>query len=70
MLTCKEATRMMSEAQDRPLSVGERLQLQMHLAMCRGCRNSGVQMDFLRTACRRYLGAARQRGERFPHTLR
>ncbi len=56
MLTCKEATRMMSEAQDRPLSIGERLQLQMHLAMCRGCRNFRVQMDFLRTACRRYLG--------------
>ena len=56
MLTCKEATRMMSEAQDRPLSVGERLQLQMHLAMCRGCRNFRVQMDFLRTACQRHLG--------------
>ena len=53
MLTCKEATRMMSEAQDRPLSIGERLQLRMHLAMCRGCRNFRVQMDFLLTACRR-----------------
>ena len=41
MLTCKEATRMMSEAQDRPLEVGDQLR---------------VQMDFLRTACRRYLG--------------
>lgn len=55
MLTCKEATRMMSEAQDRPLGVGERLQLQMHLAMCRGCRNFREQMDFLRAACRRFV---------------
>jgi hypothetical protein len=56
MLTCKEATRMMSEAQDRSLSVSERLQLEMHLAMCKGCRNFRVQMDFLRAACRRFLG--------------
>lgn len=56
MLTCKEATRMMSEAQDRPLAMGERLQLQMHLAMCRGCRNFREQMDFLRAACRRFIG--------------
>lgn len=56
MLTCKDATRMMSEAQDRSLSVGERLQLEMHLAMCRGCRNFRQQMDFLRAACRRFMG--------------
>ncbi|WP_434515751.1 zf-HC2 domain-containing protein [Dechloromonas sp. ARDL1] len=55
MLNCKDATRLMSEAQDRPLSVGEKLQLEMHLAMCRGCRNFREQMDFLRLACRRYL---------------
>lgn len=59
MLTCKEATRIMSEAQDRSLSVGEKLQLEMHLAMCRGCRSFRAQMDFLRMACRRFL----QRGE-------
>lgn len=55
MLNCKEATRLMSEAQDRPLNVGEKLQLEMHLAMCRGCRNFREQMDFLRLACRRFM---------------
>lgn len=55
MLNCKEATRLMSEAQDRPLGVGEKLQLEMHLAMCRGCRNFREQMDFLRLACRRFM---------------
>lgn len=55
MLNCKDATRLMSEAQDRPLSVGEKLQLEMHLAMCRGCRNFREQMDFLRLACRRFM---------------
>ena len=56
MLSCKDATRMMSEAQDRKLGAGERLQLEMHLALCRGCRNFRQQMEFLRAACRRLLG--------------
>ncbi|MCH2220098.1 MAG: zf-HC2 domain-containing protein [Dechloromonas sp.] len=55
MLTCKDATRLMSEAQDRPLSVGEKLQLEVHLAMCRGCSNFREQMNFLRLACRRFM---------------
>lgn len=55
MLNCKEATRVMSEAQDRQLTIGEKLQLEMHLAMCRGCRNFREQMDFLRLACRRFV---------------
>lgn len=53
MLSCKEATRLLSEAQDRPLGLAEKLQLEMHLTLCRGCRNFRRQMDFLRAACRR-----------------
>lgn len=56
MLTCKEVTHLLSEAQDRKLGVAEKLQLEMHLAICHGCRNFRSQMDFLRQACRRYLG--------------
>lgn len=55
MLSCKEATRLMSEAQDRDTTLAERLQLEMHLAMCHGCRNFRRQMDFLRQACRRFV---------------
>jgi len=55
MLSCKDATRLLSEAQDRKLGVTERLQLEMHLAMCRGCTNFKGQMNFLREACKRYL---------------
>lgn len=55
MLSCKEVTHKLSEAQDRELSLSERLQLEMHLAMCRGCRNFKKQMNFLRMACRRYM---------------
>jgi predicted anti-sigma-YlaC factor YlaD len=52
VLSCKEATRLMSEAQDRKLGLAERVQLEMHLAICKGCRNFDAQMLFLRRACR------------------
>jgi len=54
MLNCKEVTRLLSESQERRLSVYERMQLRMHLAMCRGCSNFEKQMNFIREACRRY----------------
>jgi predicted anti-sigma-YlaC factor YlaD len=54
MLSCKEATRLLSESQDRKLDLPEKMQLEVHLAMCKGCRNFKGQMNFLREACKRY----------------
>lgn len=52
MLSCKQTAYLLSQNQDQPLGLAERLGLRMHLAMCAGCRNLGRQMDFLRRACR------------------
>ena len=54
-ISCKEATRLMSQAQDRELSLGERASLRFHLAICRGCRAVNAQFEFLRRALRRLL---------------
>lgn len=54
MLTCKEVTHLLSEGQDRKLSLSERISMEMHLAMCKGCSNFRKQMNFLRAACRHY----------------
>jgi len=51
MLNCKETTRLLSAGQDRPLSLGERFALEMHLFICTGCANYRKQVDFLRAAC-------------------
>lgn len=56
MLSCKEVTHLLSDGQDRKLTIGERINLEMHLAMCKGCTNYRKQMDFLREACRKYVG--------------
>lgn len=55
MLNCKQATRLMSDGQDRHLSFSERTALKLHVMMCKGCRNFGQQMHTLRGLARRYV---------------
>ncbi|HEX4927929.1 MAG TPA: zf-HC2 domain-containing protein [Burkholderiales bacterium] len=54
-LSCKDATRLISQREDRRLSLAERIALTLHLAICRGCRAIAEQLPFLRRALRRYL---------------
>jgi hypothetical protein len=56
MLTCKHATKLMSQSQDRPLTLRERIGLRLHLMMCSGCTQFERQLHFIRTACRRIGG--------------
>ena len=55
MLSCKEVSHLLSDGLDRKLTIGERIHLEMHLAMCKGCTNYRKQMNFLRAACRKYV---------------
>jgi hypothetical protein len=50
MISCKEATRLASLQMERKLSIPERLQFRLHLAICRGCRRSEKQFLFMRQA--------------------
>ena len=56
MLSCKHATKLMSQSQDKPLGLKERVGLRFHLMMCSGCNNYNKQMEFIRRACRRIGG--------------
>ncbi len=40
-MNCLQATRLLSEAMDRPLTWQEQARLKVHLGMCRGCRQLG-----------------------------
>jgi hypothetical protein len=53
-MTCKEATRIVSQMQDRPLSFWERARLRLHLLVCAACSRFERQMRLLRLAMRRY----------------
>ena len=54
MISCKEATRLLSQAQDRPLSVAERVKLRLHLAVCVACTRFSRQLALMRAALARY----------------
>ena len=55
MPSCRESTRLMSEAWERALTWGERVDLRLHLLMCVGCRNFGKHLDFLHGAAQAYV---------------
>jgi len=48
-LTCKDASRLISEGCERPLSSGERWSLRLHLWICDNCRRFERQLYFLRS---------------------
>ncbi|TRX66160.1 zf-HC2 domain-containing protein [Carboxylicivirga sp. M1479] len=50
MITCKEATYLISKREQDVLSFAERLQLKFHLMMCKYCRRFAEQVHFLNDA--------------------
>jgi hypothetical protein len=54
VITCKEASRLLSQSQDRPLGRFETWKLRMHLRLCDVCTRFGEQLRFMREALQRY----------------
>ena len=54
MLNCERATFLISQAQDRTLSRGERYSLALHTSLCKACRAFGAQIPLLRRAARAF----------------
>lgn len=53
--TCKETSELLSQAQDRALTLREKLALYVHLPICNGCRNFKAQLGFIRRAAREFV---------------
>lgn len=54
MLSCKEASRLISQSLDRQLTVRERLSLRFHLVFCDMCTAFKRQLGIIRNAVRQY----------------
>lgn len=54
MLSCRKTTQLLSERQDRPLQIGEKLSLSLHTGMCSACRRFGQQMTLLSDLSKQY----------------
>jgi hypothetical protein len=53
-LSCKEASRLQSQALDRKLPLMQRIGLRIHLLLCKWCRRYGKQIRFLHDAAREH----------------
>jgi hypothetical protein len=48
--SCRDASRLQSEALDKELSLSKRFGLSLHLLVCKWCRRYGKQIRFVRQA--------------------
>jgi len=60
MLTCKGVSQLVSDSLERKLLLWQRVQVRMHLLMCRFCSRFRKQTLFLRDAARHYLMAVEE----------
>jgi hypothetical protein len=51
---CREVTRLVLEAEERPLSLGERVMLRVHWAACDGCTRFRDHVELMRSALARW----------------
>ena len=54
MVSCKEASRLLSQDQERPMPWWGRVRVRWHLAVCSMCRAFERQLRFIDEAMRRY----------------
>ena len=55
-ISCREASRLISEGMDRRLSAPERIRLRLHVGICDACTRFTSQVAFLRRALKAYPG--------------
>jgi len=54
LVSCQDVSRLLSQAQDAPITPFQRVKVGWHLAVCRMCRTFEKQMRFVQEAMRRY----------------
>ncbi len=60
MLSCRDATRLLSESQERRLTLQEKTGLRLHVLMCPHCRHCQQHMTTLRQAARQFARGVNQ----------
>jgi hypothetical protein len=62
MLSCKDVTRLLSEAMDRSLPLGKRIGVRLHLLICKFCARYERQLLQIRETFRRLGGTEETAG--------
>ncbi len=55
MLTCKQASQIISQSLDNPLSWSDRMKLKFHLLICNACNRFNQQMRLLNIAVKQVI---------------
>lgn len=63
MLSCRQASQLLSQSRERVLPLRQRLGLRLHLLLCDACRQFASQLKQLRRAARQF-GARIENDER------
>lgn len=63
MITCRQASQLVSKERDVKLTLRERLSLRLHLLMCAMCRRYQQQLGFLARVAARFEQAMERHGE-------
>ncbi|MDI1361863.1 zf-HC2 domain-containing protein [Methylotenera sp.] len=53
MLTCKQASQIISQSLDNPLSWSDRIKLKFHLFICNACTRFNQQLRLIKSAVQR-----------------
>lgn len=68
MLNCQEIIRLVSESQERPLTLREKVSLRTHVMMCSGCSNYEKNMVSLRLTMRAFAKGANEQNKNEPES--
>lgn len=60
MLSCKQASKLLSQSLDRKLSWKERIELRFHLLICDMCTRFAKQLKIMQTAMQDWVNACEQ----------
>lgn len=60
MLSCKQASELVSQALDRPLSTRERWSVRFHLFICGACTRFSRQLAFMQATIEKFLSETEQ----------
>ncbi|GBL45851.1 hypothetical protein SFMTTN_1662 [Sulfuriferula multivorans] len=68
MLNCQEIIRLVSESQERPLTLREKISLRTHVMMCSGCSNYEKNMASLRLTMRAFAKGTNEKNKHEPES--
>jgi Putative zinc-finger len=54
LISCKDASRLISQIQEGSVPLGQRLRVRLHLIWCEACKQFERQIRFLRVMMRQY----------------